>query len=369
MSDTQETPALFKKEIKFPASIGDWTTYRPTRDRAKKIKPLAHGSYSISMEELEQTLRVHYFFMFELAAYLKEAIKASMDIFSISIEQLPYLDFLKNVTGGLIYNKLPISGIGEVFFLIDFQLANVAINFSLGSQSVDTKITELTELEESIIHSVFGNVLDKYSSCWKNVFAPPPLEIVSHPNIQRETHINLNEIITAISARISIANSAPATLTFLYQNSTLKKLNELFSRAEGTAPLKFSVLTDEILSSIDVPVVARLGSTRLAAKELTGIEDEDVISLDQKIDAPIDVIIGYASQLKSQPGTKNDRFAVKMLGGGLKKIRTEPTAALESEESPPKEEDMELPLETEEKEEYNEAAEGLFDEEQEKTEP
>ncbi len=369
MADKQDTVALFKKEIKFPASFGDWTAYKPVRDRTKKIKPMVHGFHSISMEELEQTLKVHYLFTFELSRYLKEAIKASTDIFSVSIEQLTYLDFLKHVTGGLIYNKLPIPGIGEVLLLIDYQLTNLVINFSLGSQSVDTKITELTELEESIILSVFGNVLDKYSSCWKNVFETPSLEIISHPNIQRETHINLNEIITVVSAQVSIANSAPAALTFVYQNSAIKKLNELLSKAEEKAALKLPSLKSELLASIEVPVVAQLGTTNIAAKDLTDIELEDVISLDQKINAPITLTIGCTSELKAQPGKKNDRLAARIMGGGVKKIKGDVKIVHESEEAPAEEEDAELPLELEDKEEYNEPAEELFEEDNEKPQP
>jgi flagellar motor switch protein FliM len=331
---------------------------------------MVHGFHSISMEELEETLKIHYFFTFELSRYLKEAIKASTDILSVSIEQLTYLDFLKNVTGGLIYNKLPIPEIGEVFLLIDYQLANLVINFSLGSQSIDTNIKELTELEESIIHSIFGSVLNKYASCWKNIFETPALEIISHPNVQRETHINLNEIITVVSAQISIANSAPAKLSFVYQNSTLKKLNGLLSKAKEKTALNFSSLTDELLSSIEVSVVAQLGTTNIAAKELTDIDIEDVISLDQKLNAPIKLVIGCTSELKAQPGKKNDRIAARILGGSVKKIKSGPRVAPASEETPSKEEeDVELPLELEEKEEYNDAAEGLFDEENEKPQP
>jgi len=139
LADRQDEAALYKKEIKFPASIGDWTSYKPAKAAAKKIKPLVYGFHRISSGQLERTLDVHHFFAFEFSKYLKEAIKASTDIFSISIEQVTYLDFLKRATGGLIYNKVPIKDIGEVIFLIDYQLANLVINFSLGCQSVDTR--------------------------------------------------------------------------------------------------------------------------------------------------------------------------------------------------------------------------------------
>jgi len=375
LADRQDETALYKKEIKFPPSIGDWTAYRPAKAAAKKIKPLVYGFHRISRGELEGTLKVHYFFAVDLARYLKDSIKASADIFSVSIEQVTYLDFLKRVTGGLIYNKIPLKNIGEAMFLIDYQLANLVINFSLGCQSVDTKVKELTELEESIIHSVFGNVLNKYANCWKGIFEQPVLEIISYPNIQRETHINLNEIITVVTTEISIANSVPAAFTFVYQNSTLKKLNELLSKKEENTPLNFSFLSAELLHSIEVPVIAELGVTNIAAKDLPEIEVEDVIALDQKLNEPIKLILGYASELKAQPGIKNDRLSAKILGSGVRKIKSTMKVPLEKEanetagnigETPSaQEEDVELPLEVGEKEGYNEATEGLFEEENE----
>jgi len=370
LADKQDTAAFYKKEIKLPAAIGDWTAYKPAVPSAKKIKPLVYGSHRISKEELEVTLKVHHFFALEIAKFLKDALKASTDVLCVSIEQVTYLDFLKRVTGGLIYSKLPLKNFGEVLFLIDYQLANLVINFSLGSQTVDVKIKELTELEESIIQSIFGNVLDKYTGCWRNVFEKPALEIISYPNIQRETNINLNEIITVISTQVSLANSVPTTFTFVYQNTTLKKLNDLLSEKEEKSPLNFSSLSSEILSSIEIPVIAQLGVTNIAAGELTEIETEDVISLDQKLNDPIKLICGYASEFKAQPGIENSRMAVRILGGSVKKIKSAPVTKIEKEEGlPVQEEDVELPLEVEEKEEYNEAPENILEEENENPQP
>jgi len=373
LADRQDTSAFYKKEIKLPASIGDWTAYKPAVPSAKIIKPLVYGFHRISREELETTLTIHHFFALEASKFLKDALKASTDVLSVSIEQITYLDFLKRVTGGLIYCKLPLKNIGEALFMVDYQLANLIINFSLGSQTVDTKIKELTELEESIIQSVFGSVLGKYADCWRSVFDKPVLEIISYPNIQRETNINLNEIITVVSTQVSLANSAPTTFTFVYQNLTLKKLNDLLSEKEDKTPLNFSSLSNEILSSIEIPIIAQLGVTKIAAGELTEIETEDVISLDQKLNDPIKLFCGYASEFKAQPGIENSRMAVRILGGSVKKIKRTPVAKIEKEGTSEnagerltaQEEDVELPLEVEEKEEYNESPENLFEEENE----
>lgn len=384
MADRQDLASLYKKEIKLPAFIGDWTTYKPPKPAAKRVKAVYYTTHRISRVDLEKTLIVHNFFAQEFSSYLKEYLKASADIYSVSIEQLSYLEFLKRATGGSIYSKFVLKNLGEVMFLIDYQLSNIVINFSLGSQSVDTKFKELTELEESIIQSIFNNVLIKYASCWHDIFEKPTLDIISYPNVQRETHINLNEIITVVSLHISIANSVPSTLTFIFQNNTLKKMNELLSKKEDQAPLNFSRLSDALLNSIEIPVAAELGSTNISTQDLTAIETDDMISLEQKLNEPITLILGYTSELKAQPGVKNNRLSVRILSGKIKKVKSapllkqeeiaaqvapHPEGKFEELQVPGQEGEFELPLEEEEKEEYNESSENLFEEENEGPNP
>lgn len=376
MADKQDT-ALYKKEIKLSASIGDWTVYKPAKPSAKKIKPLFYAPHRLSKGGLEKALIIHNFFAFDFAAFLKTALKASIDIFNVSLEQITYLEFLKRVSGGIIYNKIHMKNIGEAMFLVDYQLANIVINFSLGFQSADTKVKELTELEESIILSIFGNVMEKYAKCWGGIFEKPTFEIISYPNIQRETYINLNEIITLVTVELSIANSVPATFTFVYQNSILKKMNDLLTAKEEKTPLNYSSLPESLLSSIEVPIIAELGTTSLFTQEIVSIENDDIIALDQKLNEPINLLLGYTSQLKAQPGTKEGHVCAKVLSSSVKKVKGSPVikqaempeaasqtpqeAAAAPQAVP--EEDFELPLEEEEKEEYNETSENIFEEE------
>ena len=393
MADKQDSASIFSKEIVFPALFGDWMTYQPSRESSKQGKEAAFSPNRIMKEALEEALNVHYFFALEFSRYLKEALKASTDILSVSIEQVPYSDFLKRWSGGLIYNKLPVPNVGDILFIIDYQLANQIINFSLGFPSADEKMKELTDLEESMIHSIFGKALAKFPACWGNVFAAPELEILSYPNIQRETHINLNETITVLSAQFSIANSTPAMFTFAYQNNALKKLYELSQKKKAKMPLNFSRLSDNVLSSIQVPVFARLGTTYVAAKELMEIDTEDAISLDQSLNSPIALVIGQITELKAHPGRRNDHFAARIIGGGARKTKNEVKVIGENDQAAPagtegitpaesskeeefelpmepqeKEEDMELPMELDEKEAYNKNSEELFGEDTEKTE-
>ena len=396
MAEKQEEALLYRKEIKLPASLGDWTSYKPVKPASKRIKPLFHSFRRISKYSLEKTLLVHHFFTHDLAVFLKDALKASIDVYTITLEQLTYIEYLKRVAGGIMYNKISLKGIGEVSMVIDFQLANLIINFSLGCQSVETKLKDLTDVEESILKSIFDKVLEKYAACWGNVFEKPGFEIISYPNVQRESHINLNEVITVVTAQMSVANSVPATIAFVYQNSVLRNLYELLKKKEDASPLNVRSLPEKLLSIIDVPVMARLGKTDVSAKELAGIENDDVISLDQKLNEPIGLFLGNASLVKSQPGIFDGRVTVRILGGGTTKIMNAPkvvheetaeagtveeglSAASEPQSevavTPPgittempvpgttvAEEDFELPLEEEDKEEYNQSQENIFEE-------
>ncbi len=376
MADKGGAP-LFKKEMKMAAAIGDWTVYRPSKPPAKKIKPLFYSHHRVSKDDLDVALEVHNFFANEFAKYMKSNLKASTEVFSVSLEQMSYLDFLKSVTQGLIYSKVIIKDVGEPMLLIDFPLANMAINFSLGCQSVENQIKEFSELEESIIKSVFGNLLDRFSACWKNVFEKPEMEVVGYPNVQRETHISLNDVLTIITTQVSIANSLPSSFTFVYQSNALRKLIDLLDKKEEKALLNFNILPDDLMSSIEVPLIAELGTSELSANEIAGMENEDLVSLDQKLNDPVRLYLGWTAEFKAQPGIRNGRLAVRLLPGSIKKIKAAPTLkapvpesseaargaeglALSRAEGPARKEaegDFEFPMEEEGKEEYNEPQE------------
>ncbi len=384
MADKLDAGILYKKEIKLPPSFGDWTTYKPPKSPAKKIKALAYGSQRVSRESLESILIIHHFFAIEFARHLKESLKASTDVISVTLEQITYLDFLKRVSGGIIYNKLTLGEAGEAMFLVDYQMANIAINFSLGFQTADTKVKELTELEESLINSIFSTIMEKYAKCWHNIFEAPSFEIVSYPNIQRETHLNLNEIVTVITTQLSVANALPATYTFVFQNSLIKKLMDAFSDKNENAPLNLSVLSDALLNAIRVPIIAQAGSTFITTEEVMSLEEDDVISLDQPVNEPVRLIFGYLAEAKAQPGVKSGKLAVRLLSGKAKKIKSSAVMTAEKEiteeiplaegsaapeqqtpeqQNAEKDEDFDLPLEEEGKEAYNEPLENMFEEE------
>lgn len=371
MADKQNAP-LYKKEIKLAPAIGDWTVYRPSRPSSKKVKPLFYSRHRINRSDLELALNVHHFFANEFAKYLKGSLKASTEVFSISLEQTAYLDFLKSVTQGLIYNKFSIDDSGEVMLLMDYNLANIAINFSLGFQSVESERKDFTEIEESILKSVFSGMMAQYTAAWKNIFKNPELEIISYPNIQRETHIDLNEVLTVITTKVSIANAMPTSFTFVYQGGTLKKLADLYSAKSAKSALNFAALPDQLVNSIEVPVVALLGSTNISANQIGGIEKGDIVSLDQRVNDPTQLFLGFGAEFKTQPGIKDGRIAARILSASVRKVKAaqyikeEALPSAQPMETPSASaapsEDLEFPMEEDNKEEYNDA-ESLLDEE------
>ena len=48
MADKQDAATLYKKEIKLPLAIGDWTVYKPSKTPAKKIRALPYSAHRIS---------------------------------------------------------------------------------------------------------------------------------------------------------------------------------------------------------------------------------------------------------------------------------------------------------------------------------
>jgi hypothetical protein len=176
-------------------------------------------------------------------------------------------------------------------------------------------------------------------------------------------------------------------MSFIYQNITLQKLIELLEKKSSKVALNLSSLPEELLSSLNIPVSAELGTTNVPTKDLIHIEEGDLVSLEQRLDEPIVLKIGNVTSFKVQPGIKNNHVAVRMLKSGSRKILGEqiekidmdkpspPALQAQLDTAIPKKEDtmlpgnanaeeFELPLEEETKEEYNENEENIFGEEQ-----
>ncbi len=359
----------YKSTIKLSPAIGDWTTLKVVRAPSKKVKTGLYGFDSLSQEELKKAHLVHYNFAAAMTSSLKRDLMTGGELFSVSVEQSTYSDFLKRIYQPTVYSKISVPGLpGDVIVCIDMPLANTIINHALGGGDLSPITRKLTDIEEEVLMKVMGGILDNYVTSFEKIFERPALSITSSPEITVEQTISPTATFVFFSIEISVGDNPPSVIWIGYTSLQIKTLLDRMEKRRGQRPLSLSKLPQTLLEGISIPVIADLGSTEVLTGELHSIEPGDVVSLSTALGDFIPVSLGGKVRILGRPGERGGKISVRAFATkpamGTKELPVEiPEHTNDKEKYPVKVEGNEnLSLENPEQQEYPVEEEGLGEE-------
>ncbi|MFC1571475.1 FliM/FliN family flagellar motor switch protein [Candidatus Margulisiibacteriota bacterium] len=307
--------AAQKRAIKLAPAIGDWTTYKPLKVLVRKVKTGLYGFDRLSKEELDLILHIHYRFIEQLFRHFKIDLKMAVELFSVSVEQTTYINFLRSLTGPVVQIKLALPGWHDsVTMVLALPLANSIINHALGSQDLEPINRELTESEQTTLSSALTEYLPSYTAAFENVVPTPSLSIVGSPDVDIDASINPSSTFVTFSAEVALADNPPGKIIMGYLGNTLKSLAAKYKQKDSRKNLDFSRLSPALLSQILCSLQATLGQTQLTTREINLLEPGDVVSLNTTINSAIPLAIGNILKIMSQPGIRNSKLAVRLAG-------------------------------------------------------
>jgi len=370
MADRRErlegSGGTFKSTLKLAPAIGDWTTLKPVRVSSRKVKSGLYGFDRLSQEELKLTQTIHYNFAQAFLCSTKKNLSLGGDLFTISVEQSTYSDFLKRVYQPTAYCKIYIPNLlDEILVCIDMPIANTIINHALGGSDLSPITRKLTEIEEEVLTKAISAELGSFSASFEKIFETPKFKVVSTPEITLEGTINPASTFVFVSVEMSIGDNPPATIWFAYTATSLKTLLEKVQMRITQRPVNFGKLPPALLDDITIPLIVDLGETLVATQDLHSLEKGDVVALDASLEDLVPVLIGGFVRVMGQPGTKTGKLAARIFGSKISKTKAVgemPRSGenISEEISPQKN----LPLENEEEQEYSdEEEEGLLEDE------
>ncbi len=338
--------AAQKKTIKLAPVIGDWTTYKPPKVLAKKIKCGLYGFDRLSKEELNLALIIHYSFIEKLFKKLKIDLKMSVELFSVQVEQTTYLNFLRTLTNPIAQSKITISNSHDpIALILDLPIANSIINHSLGSEDIESLNRGLTEAEINVLTTTLNEYLTGYAAAFEHVVQKPILSFISSPDVSIDSAINTSSTFVTFTVEVSLADNPPAKISLGYLGNSLKYILARFKQKQREKPLDFSKLSSSLLSKIVIPATATLGQTSLTTSDINQLEVGDVVSLGTTINSAIELQIGDILKALCQPGKKDKKSAVKIAAISEEEhVEIAPPSLMEV--SPPAAE-AELPVEEE----------------------
>ncbi len=326
--------ATFKRVLRFTPSIGDWTTFRASKtDDRQKVKLGLRGFDRLSEEELITSHLIHYHFAQRLLKKLRVDLGIGGELYSVSVEQIPYQEFLRRTAQPVAQFKISTPEAIGISLFLDLPLASSIINRALGTRDTSIPTRPLTALEESIMSTVINEEFSELANSYKNIIGLPEVQYIGSPLLAADPLISFSETFILFSIEISLGETV-AKLTLGYQYETIKSLLQKYKAVPEEKTLNLNKLPASLCENIRVPVVADLGSSTILTKELSSLEEGDVVSLDTRLDNLMPIIIGNRFQLSGRPGIHNGRLAVRLTKFKQKITREESPAVEELNPAP-----------------------------------
>lgn len=179
----------------------------------------------------------------------------------------------------------------------------------LGGCDSETTDHVLTSIETSLANLVFEMVAGSISESWMEQEALEFSlgEFDSLPNRSRQ--FALDEVVLLCALEIEIENLPVCFQLVLPLSATCQKLGV---QPDETVSQGSQNISKDRIAEIDVELVVSLGTVDVGVKDLADLKTEDVIVLDQLVDAPVETIANGQSLFLGWPGRLLNKQVLKL---------------------------------------------------------
>lgn len=250
-----------------------------------------------------------------LTGYLRTLVQIDV----VEVQPLIYNDFSNSVSNPAIMSIVELTPLeGSIVFEIDPNIAFALIDRILGGKGTDMeKVRDFTEIEIAIIERIVIQILNLMHEPWSNVIELRPRLERIETNPQFAQIASPNEIIalTTLSVRVGeVEGLMNICIPYMVIEPVVPKLSTKFwfsTVEKGTTEESRKAIESKI-EKMFLPVKAILGRTTITVDDFLDLQPGDVLSLDTKVDSPLEVLVGDLLKFYGQPGVMRKKVAVKV---------------------------------------------------------
>lgn len=291
-------------------------------EEAKKIKVYDFKrALRFSKDQIRSITRVHENFARLLTTYFAAQLRTYVQITVTSVDQLPYEEFVRSIPKMTVLNVFELGTLdGRIIMEVNPNIAYAMMDRLMGGFGASmNKIENLTEIEMKIIASIFEKTLEHYREAWSTILDIEPCMQEFEVNPQFLQMVSPNDTVVVISLNTQVGEASGMInlcIPHVVLEPIIPKLSvHYWMQSERKA--QNSVETEVIKNRIklaEVPVVAELGTSVVTVQEFLEMRVGDMIRLDQSTSDPLVIKVGDVPKFFGQPGKKNKKLAVQILG-------------------------------------------------------
>ncbi len=290
------------------------------RDAASKT--VAYEPYDfrrpdkLSKDQLRTLQMLHETFARLYASSLSAYLRVSTHVDLVSVEQVPYDEYMRSITSSIInvFSMTPLSG--QAILEIEFNVVLSMIDRLLGGPGNMVKNgNNLTEIEKSLASTIVDRATKELKNAWEGIAQFTPRREIMETQAQFIQIVPPNDTVVSVLFEVKIGDLRGAMslcLPYLLLKPIIVKLSAqrwFSSNTQSTSGLNAPVIAHR-LESTNITCICRLGSTTLTVKELIDLRAGDTLKLERKSDDEVDLMIGGHVKFKGKPGTTGRKVAL-----------------------------------------------------------
>ena len=305
-------------------SSGDSETeeFKPVNDTRKiKIYDFKRPD-KFSKEQIRTVSIMHETFARLTTTALSAQLRSIAHVHVASVDQLTYEEFIRSIptpTTLAVINMDPLKG--NAILEIDPAITFSIIDRLFGGQGQASKVQrDLTDIEQSVMEGIIVRILANMREAWTQVIDLRPRLGQIETNPQFAQIVPPSEMVVLVTLETKIGEEEGMMnfcIPYITIEPIISKLSSQFwfSSVRRSSTTQYLGVLKEKLSSVDMDVVAEIGSIDLPIRDVLTLKTGDIVRLSNiRVGDPLTLNVGNKKKFYCQPGVIGKKMAVQVIG-------------------------------------------------------
>ena len=295
--------------------------FRPVNDTRKiKIYDFKRPD-KFSKEQMRTVSIMHETFARLTTTALSAQLRSMAHVHVASVDQLTYEEFIRSIptpTTLAVINMDPLKG--NAVLEIDPSVTFSIIDRLFGGTGQGTMVQrELTDIEASVMEGVIVRILANMREAWTHVIDLRPRLGQIETNPQFAQIVPPSEMVVLVTLETKVGEEEGMMnfcIPYITIEPIISKLSSQFwfSSVRRSSTTQYMGVLKEKLSTVDMDVVAEVGSLKLPVRDVLNLRAGDVVRLtDTRVGHPFTLSVGSRKKFWCQPGVVGNKVAVQIL--------------------------------------------------------
>lgn len=304
-------------------SAGDTDTedFRTVNDMRKiKIYDFKRPD-KFSKEQIRTVSIMHETFARLTTTALSAQLRSMAHVHVASVDQLTYEEFIRSIptpTTLAVINMDPLKG--NAILEIDPSVTFSIIDRLFGGTGQGTKVQrDLTDIEQSVMEGIIVRILANMREAWTQVIDLRPRLGQIETNPQFAQIVPPSEMVVLVTLETKVGEEEGMMnfcIPYITIEPIISKLSSQFwfSSVRRSFTTQYMGVLKEKLSTVDMDVVAEIGSINLPVRDVLNLRVGDVVRLSNvRVGDPFTLSVGNKKKFLCQAGVIGKKVAVQVL--------------------------------------------------------